>query len=75
MLIGIKNGDVEINKASQMTKMAEQITASLYSEMKMQQLQIQAGAQHYAMGQLPLGEDSESQVIEMENKTDKGNSA
>jgi hypothetical protein len=36
-MLGVKNGDLEINKATQITKMAEQITNSLYSEMKMQQ--------------------------------------
>lgn len=64
MMVGIKNGDIEINKATQITKMAEQITNSLYSEMKMQQLQLQAGQKHYLIGALPLGQDDESNVIE-----------
>lgn len=64
MILGIKNGDIEINKATQITKMAEQITNSLYSEMKMQQLQIQAGNKHYLIGQLPLGDEEEIEVIE-----------
>jgi hypothetical protein len=64
MMLGIKNGDIEINKATQITKMAEQITNSLYSEMKMQQLQIDAGAKYYAIGHLPLGADDKSNVIE-----------
>jgi len=55
--MGIKSGDLELNKASQMVKMAEQITNSLYSEMKMQQLQILTGARIYAIGKMPLGED------------------
>lgn len=66
MILGIKNGDLELNKATQITKMAEQITNSLYSEMKMQQLQLSAGRQYYAIGQMPVGND-ENEVIQSEN--------
>lgn len=66
MILGIKNGDLELNKATQITKMAEQITNSLYSEMKMQQLQLSAGRQYYAIGQMPVGND-EKEVIPSDN--------
>jgi hypothetical protein len=66
MILGIKNGDLELNKATQITKMAEQITNSLYSEMKMQQLQIAAGRQYEAIGQMALGDVDSSEVIEHE---------
>jgi hypothetical protein len=58
-MLGVKNGDLEINKATQITKMAEQITNSLYSEMKMQQLQIEAGRNYAQIGQMSLGDDGE----------------
>lgn len=57
-LLGIKNGDVEINKASAITKMAEQITNSLYSEMKMKQLQLAAGENYAKIGSMALGDNS-----------------
>ena len=54
MIVGVKNGDLEINKATQIVKMAEQITNSLYSEMKMQQLSIQSNNPHFLIGDMPL---------------------
>ena len=67
MMLGIKNGDLELNKATQITKMAEQITNSLYSEMKMQQLQLQAGNQYYAIGQMPLAGEADEKIIDVDN--------
>lgn len=37
-IVGIKNGDLDVQKASQITKMSEQIISSLYVEMKAQQM-------------------------------------
>ena len=62
MIVGIKNGDLELNKATQITKMAEQITNSLYSEMKMQSLQIQAGEKYAKIGAMSI--ISENNLIE-----------
>lgn len=54
MLVGIKNGHVEPDKASRMTKMAAQINESIYSELKAAKVRIEAGEQVAEMGKLKI---------------------
>lgn len=56
-LIGIKNGDLDIAKASQITKMSEQIIGSLYVEMKAQALSMQMDKGVANIGALQLIEE------------------
>lgn len=61
-IMGVKNGDIPVDKANVIVKGAEQITNSLYGEIKQQQIQLSAGLPHYKIGQLPLN-DSESKNV------------
>lgn len=54
MLLGIKNGDLSVDKASQITKMAGQINESFYSEVKVARTRKEAGQAVDALGQLKL---------------------
>ena len=56
MLLGVKNGDLDLDKASRITKMAAQIHESFYSEIKIAKVQLEAGNQVAALGSLPLNE-------------------
>ena len=64
MIVGIKTGDLEISKATQITKMAEQVTNSLYAEIKLQQMAIITGVAAEKIGALHLG--MSAKVIERE---------
>lgn len=57
MLIGIKNGHVEPERARNITKMAAQINESFYSEIKIAKVQIEAGKEASQLGGLKLGQD------------------
>ena len=57
-ILGIKNGDIEVQKASQIIKAVEQVTNSLYAEMKLQQLAIVSGRVATNIGTLQLGDDT-----------------
>jgi hypothetical protein len=56
MLVGIKNGHVENDKARNMTKMAAQINESFYSEIKIAKVRMEAGMQVAELGRLPINE-------------------
>lgn len=55
MLIGIKNGHLEPDKARNITKMAAQINESFYSEIKIAKVQMEAGHEATKLGLLPIG--------------------
>lgn len=54
-LVKIESGSLDVKKASQITKMAEQVTSSIYSEMKMRQIQSNAGLEVDDLGDMKLG--------------------
>ena len=54
MLLGVKNGDVSIDVASRITKMAGQINESFYAEVKVARMRVEAGEQLTALGKLPI---------------------
>ena len=54
MLIGVRNGDLEPDRARNITKMAAQVNESFYSEIKIAKIQIEAGQQAQDLGMLPI---------------------
>lgn len=55
MLVGIKNGHLDLDKARNITKMAAQINESFYSEIKIAKVQMEAGQEAAKLGLLPIG--------------------
>lgn len=54
MLVGVKDGLVESDKARNITKMAAQINESFYSEIKIAKVQLEAGNKIASLGSLPI---------------------
>lgn len=52
---GVLNGDLDIDKATALHKLAKNITESLYSETKIAMFSHEVGKTAHAMGDLPLG--------------------
>lgn len=57
LLVGIKNGHVEPERARNITKMAAQINESFYSEIKIAKVQMEAGKEAQQLGALNIGQD------------------
>jgi hypothetical protein len=55
MMIGVKNGDLNIDKASRITKMAGQINESLYAEIKVAKVRLEAGEEMAKLGEMKIG--------------------
>jgi hypothetical protein len=53
---GVVNGDLDINQALALHKLAKNISESLYSETKIAMFNHEVGKETYKMGDLPLGE-------------------
>ena len=60
MLLGLKNGHVEPDTASRITKMAAQINESLYAEIKVARVLTEMKQETQTFGSLSLGENAES---------------
>jgi hypothetical protein len=43
MIVGVKNGTVDVDKASRITKLAAQINESLYAEIKIARVRVELG--------------------------------
>lgn len=56
MLVGIKNGDLAVDRASQITKMAGQINESFYSEVKVATVRKLAGDTDTKLGAMKIGD-------------------
>ena len=56
MMVGVKNGDLDIDKASRITKLAGQINESLYAEVKVAKVRLEAGIAMGALGAMKVGE-------------------
>lgn len=54
MLLGVKNGDLDGDKASKITKIAAQINESFYAEIKIAKVQLEAGKVANELGKLPI---------------------
>lgn len=56
-ILGVKNGDLSVDKASQIHKLAGHINDSLYSEAKLAAFIAHAGGNPPTLGHLPIGAD------------------
>jgi hypothetical protein len=56
MIVGVKNGQLDTDKARNITKMAAKINESFYSEIKIAKVLIEAGklAEVQDLGELPI---------------------
>jgi hypothetical protein len=57
MMLGVKNGEVKIDEAARITKLAAQIHESFYSEIKIAKVQIESGQQTAALGTLSINRE------------------
>ncbi len=55
MMIGVKNGDLDLDKASRITKLAGQINENFYAEIKVAKVRAEAGEQMPVLGDMPIG--------------------
>jgi hypothetical protein len=58
MMVGVKNGDLDLDKARNITKLAGQINESFYAEVKVAKVRAEAGAIMPALGEMLIGEDA-----------------
>ncbi len=54
MMIGVKNGDLDLDKASRITKLAGQINESFYAEIKVAKIRAEAGENMPAFGKMQI---------------------
>lgn len=59
MMVGVKDGDVSIDKASRITKLAGQINESLYAEVKVAKVRLEAGEVMAELGAMRVGVSGE----------------
>lgn len=55
MLVSVKGGEMDLDAARTMVKVAAQINESFYSEIKAAQVAIEGGAKAEQLGDLPIG--------------------
>ena len=55
MMIGVKNGDLDLDKASRITKLAGQINESFYAEIKVAKIRAEAGEAMSVLGNMSVG--------------------
>ncbi len=64
MMLGVKNGDLSVDKASQIQKIAAQINENFYAEIKVAVVQRLSQQPVAKLGQLPLNDDdNESNLL------------
>jgi hypothetical protein len=54
MMMGVKNGEVKVDEAARITKLAAQIHESFYSEVKIAKVQLEAGKDASPLGTLAI---------------------
>lgn len=57
MMVGVKNGDLDIEKARNITKLAGQINESFYAEVKVAKVRAEAGEVMPKLGKMNIGQD------------------
>lgn len=57
MMLGVKNGDLDLDKASRITKLAGQVNESFYAEIKVASIRTAAGEELAKLGEMPIGEN------------------
>jgi hypothetical protein len=55
MMVGVKNGDLDLDKASRITKLAGQINESFYAEIKVATIRAGAGEELTKLGAMSIG--------------------
>jgi len=55
LLLDVKNGTLELDKASRITKLAGQINENFYAEIKVSKVLLEAGSAVNKFGELPIG--------------------
>ena len=55
LMLEVKNGAIDLDKASKITKLAGQINESFYTEIKMANVRSEAGEPTTGMGEVPIG--------------------
>ncbi len=55
MMLGVKNGDLDLDKARNITKLAGQITESFYAEVKVAKVRAEAGEVLTGLGAMRIG--------------------
>lgn len=58
MMVDVKNGDIDLDKASRITKLAGQINESFYAEVKVAKVRAEAGSIMPALGAMQVGNDA-----------------
>lgn len=59
MMVGVKNGDLDLDRASRITKLAGQINESFYAEVKVAKVRAEAGEQMPELGSMSVGESAQ----------------
>jgi hypothetical protein len=54
-MLGVKNGDLDLDKASRITKLAGQINENFYAEIKVAKVRAEAGENMPALGDMNIG--------------------
>lgn len=54
IIMGVKDGDVKVDEASRIVKLAEKINESFYAELKVAQVSLQLGRKVTEFGELPI---------------------
>jgi len=57
MVIGIKDGDLSVEKAARITKMVGQINESIYAEVKALKVRAELQMELKELGDMPIGRD------------------
>ncbi len=60
MMVGVKNGMVDTEKARNLVKLAGQVNESFYAETKVMKIKAEAGQAIQAFGSLPINESASS---------------
>jgi hypothetical protein len=53
-MVDVRNGTLEVDKASVIQKLATQVNENMYAEVKVSKMLADAERGHYVLGQLPL---------------------
>jgi|688.fasta_scaffold736264_2 hypothetical protein len=62
MMVGVKTGDLDLDKASRITKMAGQINESFYAEVKVAKVRAEAGEEMVKLGAMPVNEATDVSI-------------
>lgn len=55
MMVGVKNGDLKLDEAARITKLAGQINESFYAEVKVARVRQEAGENMPGLGDMSIG--------------------